>query len=398
MFDNVRVKMEKFGLMKFQTDTIIMILQPIEEKEKLVKLCDSYIPSLDITKNISYEKELNKPKLSVEVQLQNEFTRLTYDVLGFIPDEKHFKENISPNLWEFLENRFVTYYNWLQSISTNEHIRRIEQRSKCLDKVIDLINERKLHPNRDILESIIPDFDKTITENFFDIERFFIMVDDIFKSWKYTTKNSLNFTKLELDYETVKKLNKFEPRTEEILRYSKMGIGSYMKYSGNVKNFILISELDRNGKIPETDYIARINLENLKSNFYQIKNAIKRIPSEQELSDHSNYEKIIDYFWFDTYFDFLKFLGEKIPDTQKSSEKLQVEQSANDIIKNDLAYLQKNGVRDLFDKILCDGQFKYKISFGSVEEYIKKLIPQNTQMNINIWNDKKKNFNPNDCS
>jgi len=62
-----------------------------------------------------------------------------------------------------------------------------------------------------------------------------------------------------------------------------------------------------------------------------------------------------------------------------------------------LAYLQKNGVRDLFDKILCEGQFKYEISFGSIEEYIKKLIPQNTQMNINIWNDKKKNFNPDDC-
>ena len=54
-------------------------------------------------------------------------------------------------------------------------------------------------------------------------------------------------------------------------------------------------------------------------------------------------------------------------------------------------------MQDLFDKILCEGQFKYEISFGSIEEYIKKLIPQNTQMNINIWNDKKKNFNPDDC-
>ena len=396
MFQDVKDKLQKFGLIKFQTRTIIMILQPINEKQKIIKLCDSYIPSLDITKNISYEQELNKPKLSMEEQLKNEFRRLTYDVLGFIPDEDHFKKHVSPKLWEFLEQRHVTYYNWERSINFSEHQQRIEQRSQYLDIVIDLINERKLHPDRDVLESVIPDFDKTILENFFNVELFLVMVDDIFKSWKNVTKNSVNFTRLELDYENVKKLNKFEPKTEEILRYSKMGIGSYMKYSGNAKNFILISELDRNNKIPDTDYIARINLEHLKSKFYQIKNAIKRIPTEQELSEHSNYEKIFDYFWFNTYFDFLKFLGEKITDVENSSKKLKVTQSANDILKDDLAYLQKNGVRDLFDKILCEGQFKYEISFGSIEEYIKKLIPQNTQMNINIWNDKKKNFNPDD--
>jgi len=55
-------------------------------------------------------------------------------------------------------------------------------------------------------------------------------------------------------------------------------------------------------------------------------------------------------------------------------------------------------MRDLFDKILCEGEFKYEINFGSVPEFLKILTPQNTQMMINIWNDKKKNFNPDDCS
>jgi hypothetical protein len=391
MFDNVRVKMEKFGLMKFQTDTIIMILQPIEEKEKIIKLCDLYIPSLDITKNISYQTELNKPKPSMDVQLEEEFKRLTYDVLGFIPGAEHFQEKVSPKLWEFLIKRHKSYFAWQGTIlDFADHLHRIQKRSEYLNLVIDIINQKKISPTRDMLESVIPDFDVVIIDNFFRIDTFFIMVRNIFESYKKTPK-IVNFTKLELDYEFVKSINDYEPKTEEILCHSKVGIGWYMKYCGNIANFVQIYESDRE---------IRVNLEMLKSKFLEMKSALKRIPNEKEMSAYSNYDQIIEdkshSYWFNDYSDFLKFVGEDILNTKKPLD--ESTSSKTDIIKDDTAYLKKNGLRDLCDKILCEGEFKYEINFGSVLEFLKILNPQNTQMIINIWNDKKKNFNPNDCS
>ena len=157
-----------------------------------MKLCDSYILPLDIIKNISYRQEQNKPKLSMKEQLENEFIKITYEHLGCIPTEEYFKSHIPPNLWEFLENNFTTFHNWARIIRMNKHIERIGQRSKYLDIVIDIINLKKVTPNRDILQSVIPDFDKIITENFFKIESFFVMIDNIFQSWINASKNFSN--------------------------------------------------------------------------------------------------------------------------------------------------------------------------------------------------------------
>ena len=396
-FQDSKEKIQTNGLIKFSTATIITILKPIEENAKIISLCNSHIRSQDLIKNISYQKELSTPKPSMDVQLQNEFKRLSYDVLGFIPDETHFKEHVSPKLYEFLIKRYNTYFSWQRNIDFSSHQLRIQKRSEYLNIVIDMIAQKKISPTRDMLESVIPDFDLVIINNFFHIDTFFVMVRDIFESYKKTPK-IVNFSKLELDYEFVKGLNNFEPRTEEILRYSKLGIGSYMKYCGNIANFVQIYELDRKTMIPETNNIARVNLEKLKSKFLEMKSALKRVPSEKEMRIHSNYDKIIEYFWFDNYSNFLKFLGENILNTAKSLDQSASTSSKADIIKEDEKYLKKNGMRDLFDKILCEGEFKYEINFGSVPEFLKILTPQNTQMMINIWNDKKKNFNPDDCS
>ena len=389
IFQKAKEDIQKFGLINFQTASIIMILKPIIEKEKIVKLCDSYIISLDIIKNISYRQELNKPKLSMKEQLENEFIKITYEHLGCIPTEEYFKSHISSDLWEFLENNFTTYYNWTRIIRMSEHIIRINQRSKYLDIAIDIINLKKVTPNRDILQSFIHDFDETITKNFFKIELFFVMIDNIFQSWKNASKNFSNFDKLVSDYECVKKLNEHETNTELFLRHSKVGIGSYIKYCGNLKNFICIYELDHKTMISDTNATARVNLEMLKSKFFEMKSVLNRIPNQKEMSTYSNYDNIIEYFWFNDYSDFLKFLGEDDSILKNPLNESISKSNKSNIIREDNAYIKKNGVHSLFDKIIFEGEFKYEMNFGSVLEFIKIILPQDTKMYINIWNDKK---------
>jgi superfamily II DNA or RNA helicase len=397
LFQDSKEKIQKNGLIKFTTATIIAILKPIKENGKIIDLCDSYIRSQDLLKNISYQKELNKPKPSMDVQLEKEFTRITYDVLGFIPDENHFKKHVSSELYKFLIERFSTYFSWQRNIDFSSHQLRIQKRSECLVIVIDIITQKKISPTRDMLESLIPDFDIVIINNFFHIDTFFTMVRDIFESYKKTPKTA-NFSKIESDYEFVKNLNNFEPKTEEILRHSKLGIGSYMKYCGNVANFVQIRELDREIIVPETNNIARINLEILKSKFMEMKSALKRIPTKDEMSIHSNYDQIIEYYWFNGYADFLKFLGENTLHVKKPLEKsTTTSTSKEDIIEEDSKFLKKNGSRDLFDKILCEGEFKYTVNFGSVSEYLKILFPQDKKMMLNMWDDRKKDFNSDNC-
>ena len=203
-------------------------------------------------------------------------------------------------------------------------------------------------------------------------------------------KKFLQLTKLESDYECVKKLNEYEPSTELFLRHSKLGIGSYIKYCGNLKNFIKIYELDHKTMISDTNATARVNLEMLKSKFFKMKSALNRIPNQKEMSTHSNYDKLNEYFWFNDYSDFLKFLGEDDSNLKNPLDESTSKANKAKIIHEDMEYIKKHGVRDLFDKILSEGEFKYEINFGSIEEFIKIIYPQNTKMYIDIWNDRKK--------
>ena len=130
----------------------------------------------------------------------------------------------------------------------------------------------------------------------------------------------------------------------------------------------------------------------------EMKSALKRIPTKDEMSIHSNYDQIIEYYWFNGYADFLKFLGENTLHVKKPLEiSTTTSTSKEDIIEEDSKFLKKNGSRDLFDKILCEGEFKYTVNFGSVSEYLKILFPQDKKMMLNMWDDRKKDFNSDNC-
>lgn len=398
MFTDSKEKIQKTNLIQFNTADIIIIQKPIKDTQKIINLCDEYIGSLDLMKNILYQKELNKPKISPDDQLLQEFTRITYNVLGFIPNEKRFKEHISNELYTFLITNHITYERWRKEIKINDHILRIQARNQCLDKVIEIINRTKKNPTREILESEIVKFDESIIKNFFQFETFFNIVKDIFESVKNATKN-LDFTQIDQDYQYMKNMNNFEPSTEEILRYSKIGIGQYVKYCGNVANFVQIRELSTD-KIDGTNYSIREHLEKLKVSFLNIKKYLNHIPTEVELRLHSRdsdsgYSQIIEYLWFDSYFEFLDFLCEDpskigIPIDEQSKC------SKEEMIKESKKYVEQNTVRSLFNKILIENsEIKYNINFGGVDQFIEIIFPSNKVMMKKIWFDMKKDFKRN---
>ncbi len=398
MFTDLKVKIQKVNLIQFSTEDIIIIQKPIKDTQKIINLCNQYMDSLDMMENILYQKKLNKPKISSGDQLLQEFTRITYDVLGFIPDEKRFKEHISNELYKFLITNHITYDKWRNEIKINDHILRIQARNKCLDKVIEIINRTKQNPTREILESEIMEFDESIIKNFFQIDTFFNIVKDIFESVKNATKN-LNFTQIDQDYQYLKDMNNFEPSTEEILRHSKIGIGQYVKYCGTVANFIQIRESSTD-KIDGTNYSIREHLEKLKVSFLNIKKYLNHIPTEVELRLHSkdsdsSYSHIIEYLWFDSYFEFLDFLCE---DPSKIGIPIDKQNKCfkEEMIKESKKYVEQNSVRSLFNKILIeDSEIKYNINFGSVDQFIEIIFSSDKKMKKEIWLDMKKDFKRN---
>ena len=391
MFEDSKEKIQKYDLIKFSTADIIIIQKPINDSQKIIKLCKKYIVPQDLTKNLLYQKQLNKPKVSIDEQLLEEFIKITYKILGFIPDEKHFKKYISTELYDFLIKHHITYEGWRYGIKIIDHMERIEIRSQCLNQAIELINKTKKNPTMEILESKISKFDEKIIENFFQISIFLKMVKDIFESKKNTTKN-MTFAEIDQDYQYVKNINQFEPKTEQILRYSKIGIGHYLKYCGNISNFVQIRELSPN-KIPKTNNSIREHLEILKTVFSVLKESLKHIPTEAEMRLHSNYSLIIEYLWFDSYSEFLDFLGEDPSDIERPLDAHQSESSRDEIIKESKNYVNKNGSRSLFEKILNERlEIKYIINFKSIEQFIEILFPSNKEMMKKIWFDMKKNI------
>ncbi|MCH7560822.1 MAG: NAD-dependent epimerase/dehydratase family protein [Thaumarchaeota archaeon] len=361
----------------------------IEKEHDLTKPVGDFARAADTTmakKILGWE-----PKVSMEEQLQQEFIKITYKILGFIPDEKHFKEHISTELYDFLIKHHITYERWRYGIKIIEHMARIEIRSQCLDQAIKIINKTKKNPTMEMLESKISKFDEKIIENFFQISIFLKMVKDIFESKKNATKN-MTFAQIDQDYQYVKNINQFEPKTEEILRYSKIGIGHYLKYCGNISNFVQIRELSPN-KIPKTNNSIREHLEILKIDFSVLKESLKHIPTEEEMRLYSDYSFIIEYLWFNSYSEFLDFLGEDPSNIERPLVEHQNESSRDEILKESKKYVNENGSRSFFEKILSERlEIKYIINFKSIEQFIEIMFPSNKEMMKKIWFDLKKNI------
>ncbi len=350
--------------------------------QKLAYLC-KHLLNLYPLKNL-IEVHISAKDYTVDEKLKNETEKIIFDVLGFIPEEDKFQETIGGALYEYMIKKYTTYHNFQQHTPIASYIQKLQKRSECLNKLIIYCNIYKKSPDVTTLEQIIPDFKNTIKENFGNASsNFFEMIKKIVGS--IVSAKDMAFDEIKTDYEYVKALTPFTPRTEEILRHSKIGIGQYIRYAGSIPNFQNIYEL--------SDDQMRIKLEELKYNFFDIKKSLGHTPPEDMMKKHTDYSHLLESdILFDSYEKFLEFVGEPLVLGKQSPQSLTSNESKNEIVSNAKALVRRGGMQELFEKVAREPKLKYEIHFGSVEKFIEFLFPDNKQIALMRWHDIKNKF------
>ena len=346
--------------------------------QKLAYLCKHFLNIYPLKNLIEVKTYVSTKNYTIDEKLKNEMENIIFNVLGFIPEEDKFQETISGDLYEYMIKKYTTYHNFQQQIPIAAYIQKLQKRTECLNKLASYCNKHKKNPDVATLEQLIPDFKNTVKENFANSSpNFFEMIKKI-KSSVDTAKN-MSFEDIKADYEYVKSLTPFAPRTEEILRHSKIGIGQYIRYAGSIPNFQDIYEL--------TDEQIRIKLEGLKNRFSDIKKIMGGVPPENVMKEYTDYLDFLESgILFDCYAKFLEFVGESQILSYVPNE------SKNAIISNAKSLMKGNGMQKLFEKIAQEPELKYKIHFGSVEKFIELLFPDNKQVALSRWRDIKNKF------
>ena len=381
---DVKDTITRYKLGQFWSNNLILQIH-INSHQKLMDLCSYYLQSNPLKNLIEGKKSIGKETLSLDRQLKDETKYVIFEILGFIPEEDKFQEVIDKSLYEYMLKKYTTYHNFQHHIPIATYVMKLKKRSECFDKIILFYNKFKKRPSVADLEHLIFDFKNTLKENFENSQSFFKMMGQIEDSIKKI--QLLSYDDIKSDYEFVKSLTPYTPSTEEILRHSKIGIGQYMQYAGTTSNFQNIYEL--------TDNTIRSKLEELKNNFNEIKNSLGHTPDEETIKKHTCYSEIWDYLWFDTYGQFLEFVGAPPPNINKLSagQTEPVKKSKGELISSAKMILKNGGMQELFEALAKEPELKYILHFGNVEKFIETLFPDNKSVALMRWKDIKKKFN-----
>lgn len=305
------------------------------------------------------------------------------DELAYIPAEDEFRERIGKELYDVMLETYVTYNTFLGSIGINEIIKKLVRRSDFLNRVMIYYNTHKKIPDVANLVRIIPDFNKEVSENFKTVESFLKIIQQIGRSVMGITR-CLGFEEIKKDYDFVDSKTVWPPTTEQILLYSEIGIGQYMKYAGTVGNFQKICELNNDS--------IRVKLEEIKHSFFQIKKELKITPNEEMMKKFTNYAEIIDNLWFDNYEKFLEFLGEESNGSIHNSSVKDTKEIKSEKLNWAKGIAKVDGMTALFEKIVLEPDFTYDVYFGSKEKFIECVFPDIKHLASIKWLDIKKKF------
>lgn len=375
--EDAKNKITQYRLADFWPEYVILN-KDLTRNLHLISLCHYYL-KLNPLSNLLGTKISDSKDHSLE-ELKNETNRIIFDVLGFIPEEDKFKEIIKPELYDRMISTYTTYHRFQQTIGVADIVIKLAKRSEYLNILIGYFNKSTDNPSVEVLELLFPDFRKNVKKYFGKSKTFFTMMNKIRESSQKFT-NSPKYDDLKNDYEYVKSLTPYTPRTEEILRHSKVGIGQYMRYAGTISNFQYIYEL--------VDDEIRLKLEKLKNSFFVVKESIQQIPDEETMKKHTDYSIVMESLDFDSYDDFLKFLGQK-PKSLKQTYHLEPKKESKDkIVANAKAFVKSNGMSEFFERLCHENVLKYNILFGSIDEFIQIIFPDNKQVASMRWRDTK---------
>ena len=378
--DQAKNTVYNYKLGEFTWKDHVILQKPPTSSQNLASLC-RYLLSLNPLKNLikqtTFVSSTNK---TLDEQLKEKTENIIFNVLGFIPEEDKFQEIIGDELYAYVIKKYTTYHNFHQHIPITKYNLKLDKRSQCLDALVIYYQKYRKRPDAVTLETIITDFKNTVKENFDNSKpNFFEMMKQITDSINFA--QNMDFEEIKADYENVRALTPFSTRTEEILRHSKIGIGQYIRYAGTISNFQQIYEL--------VDDSIRIQFEQLKHKFLEIKKSLGSIPTEDMMKRYTDYQQLLESgTLFDSYEKFLEFLGELPEITQQNFSK----ESKNEIISNAKSLIRRGGMQESFEKIAQEPELKYQIHFGSVEKFIELLFPDNKQVALMRWKDIKKKY------
>ncbi len=379
---DVKNVITSYKLGQFWSHDLILQIN-INSNQKLIDLCSYYLQINPLKNLIEGKNTIDEKNLSVDEQLKYETKKIIFDVLGFIPEEDKFQETIDKSLYEYMLKKYVTYHNFQKNIPIASYVLKLKNRSDCLDKIISFYNKFKKRPSIATLERIIFDFKNTIKENFENSQSFFKMMEQVENSIKNI--RPLGYDNIKTDYEFIKSLTPYTPTTEEVLRHSEIGVGQYILYAGTISNFKNIYDL--------IDDQIRLKLEKLKYDFNEIKNSLGHTPDEEIVKKNTCYSEIFEYLWFDSYEQFLDFVGATPNLIKQSTVQIKpVQESKNELISNAKRILKNGGMQELFEKLAKEPELKYTLYFGNVEKFIEMIFPDNKSVALMRWNDIKKKF------
>ncbi len=362
----------------------IMLQKDPTSTQKLASLCKHLLNLYPLQNLIEKKTYVSAKNYTEDEKLKNETEKIIFDVLGFIPEEEKFQETIGKELYEYMIKKYDTYYQFQRHIPIASYLQKLQKRSDCLDKLVIYCNKYKKRPDVATLELIIPDFKNTIKENFENSSpNFFEMTKKIVDS--VASAKDMSYDDIAADYDYVKTLTGYTPRTEEILRHSKIGIGQYIRYAGSILNFKNIYEL--------ADDQMRIKFGDLKQNFFDIKKSLGYTPTEDILKKHTDYSHLLESnIVFDSYKQFLEFVGEPEVLSEQPPQNSTSNESKAKMVADAKAIANSNGMQELFEHLVREPELKYIINFESMKKFIETVFPDNKQIALMRWNDIKNKF------
>lgn len=363
----------------FWTDYVIL-KKDFTDNHPLMALCNMFLHSHPLNNMMNSNAETSETQLS---KLKDETYKIIFDVLGYIPDEDKFQEILQPELYNYMISKFTTYHQFQQNINVANIMIKIQKRSEYLNILIDYFNKYPENPTAEMLELLFPNFKSQVKEYFGKSKFFFKLMNEI-KHSSQKIINPLNFEDLKNDYDFVKGLTPFTPSTEEIIRHSKVGIGQYMRYCKTIQNFQKFHDL--------IDDDVRLKFENVKKNFFEIKKSISGVPNEDTIKKHTPYLEIIASMGFDSYNDFLRFIGEDSKHIKQNLRDPPKKESREKIISNAKSFAKLNGMGEFFERLVREPELKYNILFDSIDEFIQIVFPDNKKVALMRWKDIKNKF------
>lgn len=378
--DSALKKISRERLGEFWADNVIL-QKEITSKKKLVDLCTRLINPKILEMPIFANSRKKRDSLPQEQKLRNETDKIIFEKLAYIPEEEEFHTLIGDDLYDFMIGRYATYQNFQTIIGIGDYIAKLRARSACLEKVMMYYNARKRAPSFADLGKIVPHFKNALGANFKGWEELRSLIEEIAQS-AWAAPDAVKFDELKKDYDFVDDLEPQKPTAESMLRHSKIGIGHYMKYAGTVENFEEVSHLSK-------EY--RKQFEQLAAEFKVIKAQMGGIPDEGVMVVHSNYKQVMKFLWFDGYSKFLELMGEDPNYVLKDDSETKTDDK-KDMIRNAKTFARSNGMQELFKRMIKEHPIKYVVNFGSMENFISQVFPENKKVALIMWEDAKKQF------